>query len=63
MICEKKGNIYSERFIQKSESLRERARERREREKERKKKREREIWRAWKGNNPKKKGIGTQVLR
>ena len=39
MICKKKGNIYLERFIQKSEILRERARERekREREKERKK--------------------------
>ena len=54
MICKKKGNIYLERFIKKSESLRERARER---------EREREIWRAWKGNNPKKKEIGTQVLR
>ena len=34
MICKKKGNIYLERFIKKSESLRERARER-ERERER----------------------------
>ena len=42
MICKKKGIIYLERFIQKSESLREREREREKREREREKKKERE---------------------